>query len=159
MKYISYGSNMNLYQMSYRCPNSKVYGNGKVYGYKLVFNYHADIVYTGNDEDYVPVVVWDLEDQTDLACLDRYEGYPLYYDKINVDVVMDDTREVINAMVYVMIDKRKGVYPPSEEYFECIIQGYVDNHIDCEKLYEAVYHCIDKSNITKYNQYNPKKVV
>lgn len=45
MLYISYGSNMNIEQMSRRCPHTKVVGNGKLYGWKLVFNCHADIIY------------------------------------------------------------------------------------------------------------------
>ena len=159
MKYVSYGSNMNLSQMSYRCPNTKVYGNGKIYGYKLVFNYHADIVYTGNKKDYVPVLVWELNDKRDLASLDIYEGYPSYYTKKDVEVVMDKTNEKFTAMVYTMIDERKGVYPPSENYFYCIAEGYIENRIDCEKLYEALHDCTDIHNITRYNQYRPRKAV
>lgn len=159
MKYVSYGSNMNLQQMSYRCPNTKVYGTGRIYGYKLVFNYHADIIYTGKNDDYVPVVVWDLTDKKDLESLDTYEGYPVYYEKINVDVVMDKTGETFTAMVYSMVEKRKGVYPPSESYYYCIAEGYIDNYIDSEKLVEALRECVDIHNITRYNQYSPRKAV
>lgn len=56
MLYCAYGSNMNLDQMAYRCPKSKVVGNGKLYGWELVFNVHADIIKADNDS-VVPVVV------------------------------------------------------------------------------------------------------
>lgn len=159
MYYISYGSNMNLNQMAWRCPKTKVFGNGKVYGWKLVFNCHADIIETKNKNDFVPVVVWKLEDKNDKNCLDRYEGYPSYYTKKTIPVVMDKTGKKLNAMVYVMADRRKGIYPPTRDYFECILDGYEDNGINIEPLFEALEECIDKKNITKYNQYNPRKNV
>lgn len=61
MLYCAYGSNMSLDQMAYRCPKSKVVGNGKLYGWKLVFNVHADIIKADNDS-VVPVVVWNIDD-------------------------------------------------------------------------------------------------
>ena len=33
--YIAYGSNINLEQMAYRCPNSKVIGKEMLKGYEL----------------------------------------------------------------------------------------------------------------------------
>ena len=157
MNYISYGSNMNLEQMSWRCPNTQVYGNGKIKGWKLVFNYHADIIETGNEDDFVPVVVWKLNDPKDKENLDRYEGFPSYYTKIIIPVTMDDTGKTVRAMVYVMADKRKGIFPPSIEYFECIMEGYMENNIEITPLYKALRESVDAKNITKYNQYNPRK--
>lgn len=82
MLYVAYGSNMNLSQMAYRCPSSKVIGVGKLKGWKLVFNVHADII-KADETDEVPVLVWDIADE-DWDMLDRYEGYPSYYIKENV---------------------------------------------------------------------------
>lgn len=154
MFYISYGSNMNLRQMAYRAPNTKVYGKGILQGWQLVFNCHADIIQTGNEEDTVPVVVWEITNYKDLYALDCYEGYPSYYTKKNIDVVME-TGEIINAMVYVMADRRKGIYPPDVNYFNGILQGYTENKIDTKPLYDALKHCVQKENLTEHNQYNP----
>ena len=88
MLYVAYGSNMNLKQMAYRCPNSKIVGNGKLNGWKLIFNIHADVV-KGNKHDNVPVVVWDIAYE-DWWMLDRYEGYPSYYVKEIVNVILED---------------------------------------------------------------------
>ncbi len=85
MLYVAYGSNMNLEQMAFRCPDSKVVGNGKLYGWDLVFNIHADIV-KANKSKSVPVVVWEIADK-DWITLDRYEGFPSYYVKEVVDVL------------------------------------------------------------------------
>ena len=69
---------------------------------------------------------------------------------------MDKTGKTINAMVYVMVNRRKGIYPPSVEYFNGIKEGYTANGINLEPLYNAIRECCDKKNLTKYNQYNPE---
>ena len=153
MLYIAYGSNMNLSQMKYRCPNSKRIGNGKVIGWELVFNIHLDIIKTNKKHNEVPVVVWDIHDN-DWNMLDRYEGYPNYYVKRTVNVVMDNG-EKVNAIVYVMADERKGISPPYEDYFDTVLTGYKENGINTETLYKALKYSF--YNETEYNQYNIKK--
>ena len=144
MLYTSYGSNMNKEQMKYRCPFTKPYGTGKLYGWKLVFNLHADIIETGNKDDFVPVVVWNLENKTDKEMLDRYEGYPSYYIKRNVNVVMDGTGEEVKTMVYVMSKrnrKARGGKLPSSSYFYGIVEGYDDFGIDNTPLINSLKEC------------------
>ena len=154
MLYVAYGSNMNLKQMAFRCPSSKVIGVGKLKGWKLVFNVHADII-KADATNEVPVLVWDIADE-DWDMLDRYEGYPSYYVKENVMVELDNG-ETVEAVVYVMNDKRKGISPPYENYFDCIMIGYMENGIDTDYLYEVLAHSWD--NETEYNQYNTKEEV
>lgn len=151
MLYVSYGSNMNLEQMAYRCPNSKVICNGKLKGWKFVFNVHADVI-KGKKSDVVPVVVWDIDDK-DWHRLDMYEGYPSYYVKETVNVILDNGKKE-KAIVYVMADNRKGISPPMKSYFDCIVKGCVDNRIDIGYLYEALDYSFD--NETKYNQYRTR---
>ena len=155
MLYIAYGSNMNLPQMAYRCPNSKIVCNGKLKGFKLVFNIHADVIRTNNKKDIVPVVAWDI-DEKDWYRLDMYEGFPSYYIKEVVDVELDNG-EIEKAIVYVMADNRKGIAPPQRTYFDCILSGYVDNRIDTEYLYDALEHSF--KNKTEYNQYNTRSAI
>ncbi|MBR5604259.1 MAG: gamma-glutamylcyclotransferase [Bacteroidales bacterium] len=153
MYYVAYGSNMNLSQMKYRCPNSKVVCNGVLTGWKLVFNIHADIIYTGNKEDKVPVVLWDIRNK-DWKSLDMYEGFPKYYIKKNVDVDVG-AGYIVSAIVYVMADNRKGVKLPCKSYFESILTGYKENGINTDILYEALTY--SAYNETEYNQYNVRK--
>ena len=155
MLYVAYGSNMNLEQMAYRCPNSYVVGKGVLKGWKLVFNVHADIIETDNENDFVPVVVWSISDN-DWHKLDMYEGYPSYYIKETVDVILDNGK-IESAIVYVMTDNRKGIFPPIITYFECIHDGYIENGIDVEYLYEALQYSFD--NETEYNQYKMKEMI
>lgn len=156
MLYLAYGSNMNLEQMAYRCPNSKVVCNGKLKGYRLVFNIHADVIETGNDSNIVPVVVWDIVSDKDWDMLDIYEGYPSYYIKEIVNVILDNG-ESKDAIVYVMANDKKGICPPTKRYFDCIEEGYIDNGIDVNYLYDALEYSL--CNETEHNQYNPKEVI
>ena len=154
MLYCAYGSNCSLSQMAYRCPNSKVVCNGKLNGWKLVFNVHADVI-KGAKSDVVPVVVWDIADE-DWYMLDMYEGYPSYYIKETVNVILDNGNEE-EAVVYVMADNRKGICKPTKSYFECIENSYIENGIDVKYLYEAL--AFSFSHETKYNQYKTKEMV
>lgn len=155
MLYLAYGSNMNLKQMAYRCPNSNVVCNGELKGWKLVFNMHLDVIKTNNKKDVVPVVVWDI-DEKDWNRLDMYEGYPNYYIKKHVDVRLENG-EYKKAIVYVMADNMKGIAPPMRSYFETCEQGYIDNRIDVKYLYEALKYSID--NETRYNKYTVKGMI
>lgn len=146
---------MNLEQMDYRCPNSYVVCNGRLNGWKLVFNVHADVIKTENKNDFVPVVIWNIADE-DWARLDMYEGYPSYYVKETVNVILDNGKNE-KAIVYVMADNRKGVCPPSQTYFDCIYQGYIDNKIDVEYLFNALEHSFN--NKTVYNKYKMKEMI
>lgn len=138
MLYVAYGSNMNVEQMAYRCPSSNIVGTGKVRGWKLVFNTHADIIETCNDDDSVPVAIWNIADN-DWDMLDMYEGYPIYYIKRKIDFEFDNGKTDA-GIVYVMNDNMKGIYPPSDSYFNGIITGCYENGIDTEYLYDALVY-------------------
>lgn len=155
MLYVAYGSNMNLKQMDFRCPNSKVVCNGKLNGWKLIFNIHADIINTGNEDDIVPVVVWEIDD-SDWDMLDMYEGYPSYYIKETVNVILDNGN-IEEAVVYVMAERRKGVCPPYQDYFDGIEKGYIENGIDVKYLYDALEYSYE--NKTEYNKYNTRELI
>ena len=151
MLYVAYGSNTNIEQMKERCPLSKIKGNGILKNWKLVFNYHLDIIREKGKS--VPVVLWDINDE-DWALLDRYEGYPKYYVKEKVKVKMENGKNV-DAVVYVMAEDRKGIYPPSISYLATCEDGYIENGLDTSYLYDALVYSY--GNETENNQYNPKR--
>lgn len=153
MYYVAYGSNMNLGQMKFRCPKSKVICNGTLIGWKLVFNIHADIIYTGNEADKVPVVLWDIH-RNDWKSLDMYEGFPKYYIKKNVNVIIQNG-DCVEAVVYVMANNRKGIVLPNKYYFDVILTGYKENGINTDTLYAALEY--SAYNKTEYNQYNVRE--
>lgn len=130
-KYIAYGSNMNIEQMSRRCPNAKIIGKTVLKNYKLVFKGVADIEKSEREE--VPVVIWEITKECEKA-LDIYEGYPRLYRKEYVQIEIDGKMEL--AMVYVM-NYSKGA-KPSEYYYNVIKQGYKDFDINTTPLEKAL---------------------
>lgn len=85
--YIAYGSNLNIRQMKYRCPTAKLCGVGRLQGLCLLFKGSRSGSYLTvekSDTGEVPVAVWKVEPSDELA-LDRYEGYPTFYYKKDMD--------------------------------------------------------------------------
>ncbi len=120
MKYVAYGSNMNLEQMAVRCPGARLVGTGLLRGYQLEFNRHATIVPTNDPGVAVPVAVWEITAQHEDR-LDSYEGYPRYYRKLNCTVDLAEG-EQIQGMVYQMCTF--DYFPPNEAYFAGIRDAY-----------------------------------
>lgn len=136
--YLAYGSNMSFAQMKKRCPDAVPVGTATIKGHRLVFKYHASIEPQANCE--VPVGVWKISDE-DEARLDMYEGYPEYYEKRNVDVIMKTfkprRKKRINALVYVMNGTRLPC-PPALAYYHGIQDGYADFGINEIPLRKAL---------------------
>ncbi|MBS5955130.1 MAG: gamma-glutamylcyclotransferase [Paraclostridium bifermentans] len=143
--YCAYGSNMNLEQMSHRCPKAKIIGKGKLENYELTFRgvYKgvANIEYC--EGAIVPIVLWNITDECENA-LDVYEGYPSLYIKKEVEVIVDE--KAIKAMAYIMNEKfNKMIAVPTEYYFNVIVKGYKDNKIDLGPLQIAYSKCLPEA--------------
>lgn len=130
--YVAYGSNLNLRQMSHRCPNAKVKGKGMLKGYQLTFRGVATIEPDKDAE--TPVGVWEI-DALDERALDYYEGYPRLYRKETVEVEMVDGTKV-QAMVYVMNEGKPSL--PNKYYYDVIHEGYHDVGLDEKYLHGAL---------------------
>lgn len=133
--YLAYGSNINLEQMAFRCPDSKVITKGMISDYELQFKRVATIEPKEGSE--VPVLIWELEGEDELS-LDRYDGFPHLYRKEDVEVEING--ETQKCMAYVM--NRGEISPPSKQYFECILQGYMENGLDTNYLIKALEHSL-----------------
>lgn len=138
--YVAYGSNINLEQMKYRCPNSVVVGTTMLKGYELQFKYHATI--EPNKESEVPVLLWELDSQ-DENYLDKYEGYPRYYRKEKLTI--DFNGNSVEAMVYVM-NGNIPLQSPSAEYYNIIEEGYKENGLDISYLETALEEAVQSEN-------------
>lgn len=129
--YIAYGSNINLEQMKYRCPHSKVVGTSEIKDYELEFRGVATIVPKENAE--VPVLIWEI-DGRDEHSLDRYEGFPNLYRKELFEIEVDGEKK--ECMAYLM---NKGqISPPTSYYYSVINQGYEANGMDTSYLRAAL---------------------
>ena len=135
--YLAYGSNLNLGQMAHRCPDSQVAGKAELPGYRLLFrgrpgNAHATIE---ESEGYtVPVLLWKVSVR-DEALLDRYEGYPYYYGKVQIPVELDG--KTVSAMAYVM-QPGFACNDPSRSYLHTIREGYQAAGFDQAVLDQAL---------------------
>ena len=103
--YIAYGSNLSVEQMAVRCPDARVVGNAILYGWQLLFKGCATI--EPNPERNTPVLVWEIS-EWDERSLDRYEGYPSFYYKKDLEVetfpLEGGEPETLTAMVYIMAE-------------------------------------------------------
>ena len=135
--YLAYGSNLNLGQMAHRCPDSQVAGRAQLPGYRLLFrgrpgNAHATI--EESEGRTVPVLLWKVSVR-DEALLDRYEGYPYYYDKVQIPVKLGG--KTVSAMAYVM-QPGFDLNNPSPSYLHTIREGYQAAGFDQAVLDQAL---------------------
>ena len=135
--YIAYGSNINLEQMAYRCPRSKVVGISEIKDYELEFRGVATIV--PNKGESVPVLIWEL-DNRDLATLNKSEGYPSFYRQEKMTIEMDG--KTYEGMAYLM--NRGTISPPSQQYYNTILQGYRENGLDESYLQTALENSLQQ---------------
>ena len=104
---------MNVSHTQQRCPGITRLGTFRLDGFRLVFNYHADIIPAAGYT--VHGGLWKITEAHEVA-LDQYEGYPSYYGKYYQD----------NVMFYRMRAAAENSQPPSKWYLKTIIQGYKD---------------------------------
>jgi hypothetical protein len=146
--YTAYGSNLNLSQMKVRCPSARVIGRSEIKDYELVFKgskTNAVATIEPCEGSKVPVLIWDIQDEDEKA-LDRYEGYPNFYGKEEMEIIIEDNP--ISAMVYVMTPGH-DYGKPSEYYLETIEKGYADSGFDKDILYKSVENSIDKMQVNE----------
>lgn len=136
--YVAYGSNLNVQQMSYRCPGATVAFTGYLINWKLLYRgSHTGSYATVKRQkgSRVPVAVWNIDSKNEKA-LDLYEGYPRFYKKRNVFVQLKNgTRK--KAMIY-LLPNSATVGRPSSRYVKTVLQGYKDMGFDTDYLYDSL---------------------
>ena len=142
--YVAYGSNLNLYQMKFRCPTAKLIGTGIVKDHELQFKGRSNSAFATiapKDGSSVPVAVWELQPKDEKA-LDRYEGYPSYYFKQEIPVEMKNST-TINGMVYIM-NLRQNFGVPSDTYVHTVSEGYRNCRLDMSVLKDAIRQSVSR---------------
>lgn len=135
--YLAYGSNLNLEQMSVRCPKAKPLGTSTLNDYKMLFRgWRRAGVATVEPSpgDSVPVLLWSITPACE-AALDRYEGFPRLYRKETVTVELNGVP--VEAMVYIM-NEGYTLAIPSPGYYSTIRAGYKSAGFDIDILNKAV---------------------
>ena len=150
--YIAYGSNLNLPQMKQRCPTAKVVGTAEIEDYELLFRGSKTGAYATIEPcvgSRVPVMIWSVKPKDEMA-LDRYEGYPRFYDKEAMALEVDG--KIVSAFVYVMTEGlRLGI--PSDSYMKTIEEGYETAGFDTEVLETALLRTKEKMESEQQNNF------
>lgn len=134
--YIAYGSNMDKEQMAHRCPMARLLGRTELENYCLLFKGSKTGAYATIEPEEgsrVPVLVWTIEKE-DEKRLDRYEGYPVFYYKKDLEIDLAGKR--VTAMAYIM-DESREYGKPSERYYSVLERAYRKYGFPMEILTEA----------------------
>lgn len=139
--YLAYGSNLDIRQMRYRCPNARVVGISAIPDYELLYKGSGTGAYLTIEKKkggLVPVAVWEVS-ESDEQSLDRYEGFPNFYYKkdLTLSVRLKNGKiRKMPAFVYIMHEERKlGI--PSPAYVRTCKYGYTVFGFDFRYLDEA----------------------
>ena len=145
--YVAYGSNLNVEQMRYRCPDARVAGTAQLDGWRLMFKGSRRGYYLTIERQegcMVPVGVWYVSEQ-DEASLDVYEGFPDFYYKKELDIWLREAESSkvrqVQAFVYIMHESF-ALGRPADSYVERCREGYRTFGFDDALLDEAYeYSC------------------
>ena len=144
--YIAYGSNLNVPQMRMRCPRATILGTANLKGWELLFKGSRTGSYLTieeNENETVPVAIWEVT-ESDEAALDRYEGYPRFYYKKELNLqykgIRTGKRRKVTAFAYIMHEDRPiGV--PTGFYMRTCLEGYEPFFFDKRILMGAYEKC------------------
>lgn len=141
--YLAYGSNLNLKQMAYRCPNSRPIGTINLKDYRLVYKGRADqfsyLTIEKCEGSNVPLGLYEVS-YLDIFSLDNYEGYPTFYSKYYIPIKIGDKNK--KALIYLM-NQYFDYHLPSAEYIKTCMDGYEDFSFDKTILEKALVDTMD----------------
>lgn len=142
--YLAYGSNLNLLQMSYRCPKAIMVGSTLLKDYRLVYKGYSDknsyLTIEPCIGKIVPLGIYKINFIDNLK-LNKYEGYPFLYHIEKKEILLDN--EQLEAMIYVMNDGLE-YNMPSKSYINTCKEGYLDFNFDTNILDEALEYTREK---------------
>lgn len=127
MKYFAYGSNMNIKRMEQRGVTVFKRAKACLFGYTLRFNKttytfggagHANIV--ENENELVQGILYEI-DNKGIFNLDKYESYPVEYDRRLMSVILKNGVEK-EAYVYIAQPTRTSDdLIPTKEYLSHLL--------------------------------------
>lgn len=135
--YFAYGSNLNLPQMTKRCPGHRIIGRARVSGHALAFtgysrNWGGAVATISPVENAaVEGVVYAITDEH-VSILDGFEGHPGEYRRQHIDVTLLGASKACDAhalppgpltvMTYIkpLVEPRPG----ASGYVDVIREGY-----------------------------------
>ena len=141
--YVAYGSNLNVWQMRYRCPTARIVGTAELDGWELLFKGSKTGSYLTIEKkegSMVPVAIWEVHPLDEIA-LDRYEGFPTFYYKKDMTIsfkgIKSGRTRKRKCFAYIMHEDRElGI--PSEHYVQTCLEGYRTFQFEAHHLFEAI---------------------
>ena len=134
--YFAYGSNLDLEQMAQRCPDAEIVGPVRLENYELRFRGSGFATVAPKKGSTVHGLVWKLTPNCEQS-LDRYEGYPHFYYKTELELPLAETGKKLTAFVYIMHEERKlGI--PTSAYIRTCVDGYRQFGFDLKHLRKAM---------------------
>ena len=140
--YFAYGSNINLDQMAYRCPDASVVGPVTLENYELLFRRSGFATIAPKEGETVTGLLWSITPGCERS-LDRYEGYPRFYDKRMV-TVRDSEGRSLSVMAYIMDERFREPMLPTTTYYNGILEGYRQNGLPVAALKKAWDHAVQE---------------
>ena len=131
MLYFAYGMNTNNNQMS---PSAERLGPAVLPNYTWEMLLYAN-VYEEPGTSALGIL-WEIDDEV-LAGLDQREGYPVFYNRVFVDVHHNGA--VKQAWVYTMTESNRSHLlgtTPSKHYYESVIEGFATDGLSVANLNE-----------------------
>ena len=129
MYYFAYGSNLSRKRMTECCPNAQPKFIATLPNYKLIFAGWSR-KWRGGTASIKPFqgekvigAVYEISER-DLRWLDKHEGYPTSYNRLNKRVITENG-DRIEAITYIKVEQSEEIQP-SREYLAIIQQGYKD---------------------------------
>ena len=122
MKYLAYGSNLNLKMMEDRLGKVNILGVYKLVGYRLVCDNYLSV--EKKENSFVMCGKFEI-DESDEILLDEYEDYPGLYHKEYID----------GCLIYVKNNITNA--KPSDQYIKDCLNGFKDFNFDDLPLIEA----------------------
>jgi gamma-glutamylcyclotransferase len=127
--YFAYGSNLSREQFRTRAGQILEEVNGQLKNYELRFNKKVrGGTATANVQQAAGKSVYGVLyriPESAFRNLDRYEGVPVHYRRIEVRVTASDGRE-INAQVFIAAKVEKGLRP-APHYLQTILDGATEH--------------------------------
>ena len=119
--YFAYGSNMNIEQMNFRCPNSRTLGKISILGYQFIINSRGVATIIPRNYSTVNGVLWSINLKNELN-LDYYEGIKkkIYFKKY---FYIPFLNQKILILVYIAFNQIIGI--PKKGYLEKVIDGAI----------------------------------
>ena len=140
--YFAYGSNINLGQMEYRCPDASVVGPVALENYELLFRRGGFATIMPCEGGKVHGLLWSITPECERS-LDRYEGYPRFYDK-RIVTVRDGEGRSLSVMAYIMDERFREPMLPTTTYYNGILEGYRQNGLPVTALKKAWDHAMQE---------------